>query len=109
MKIKTIGKKIVDANRFDEEVNAALDEGWDLVRRTVIVPQGDYGYLTLYAELVKDLETENTFTWQDAVQTLMETCRNAKTCEAGGCPMFDWCEAHLAEAKEPQEWSDPDE
>ena len=55
MKIKTIVKRIDDADYFDQEVNLALEAGWKLTKREVIKPfaqsSRDYTYTMLYAEL----------------------------------------------------------
>lgn len=53
--IKTIRKRLDNANEFDSEVNAALRIGWELKYRTVIMPMAQsesyISYPMLYAEL----------------------------------------------------------
>ena len=55
MKIKTIVKRVDNADYFDQEVNLALEAGWKLTKREVISPLAqssrDYTYTMLYAEL----------------------------------------------------------
>lgn len=111
MEIKTIRWYLRYADGFDEAVNNALAEGWTLTRRDVIVSNDPEVPHTLYAELVRMQEAKR-MTWEDAVRVLIDTCAAAKTCEAGECPMFDWCHKALPEkepADEPQEWPDPAE
>lgn len=56
--IKTIFTKIDDCGKFDERVNEALAEGWELVKRDVLVPPVPDRYTLLYAELERVIETE---------------------------------------------------
>lgn len=51
--IKTIHLRIDESQKFDEEVNKALAEGWQLTKRD-FVPN----YCILYAELEKNTITE---------------------------------------------------
>ena len=55
LQIKTIRYRLDNPIEFDDEVNAALREGWTLKKRTVLRPisQNDtnYTYMMLYAEL----------------------------------------------------------
>ncbi len=51
--IKTISGSLSECDRFDKAVNAALEEGWELKRRDVIVPHGSDRVSSLYAELEK--------------------------------------------------------
>lgn len=59
--IKTIIKSSATPELFDEEVNAALAEGWTLTKREVLghfeVSGVPYGR-TLYAELEREVVTE---------------------------------------------------
>lgn len=117
MEVKTITNYIAYAEAFDNDVNAALADGWRLVRRE-IAPAPVMGEATrLYAELVKapELEQEERpvepITWQEAVRVLMETCGGAAGCTAEDCPMYDWCEANLPGDKPalpPNRWTDPE-
>lgn len=58
IEIKTIWKGIDFSNQFDEEVNEALAEGWELVRRDALPKRSDCGCTILYAELERVIETE---------------------------------------------------
>lgn len=55
LQIKTIRYRLDNLTNFDDDVNAALREGWTLKKRTVLLPisQNDtkYTYMMLYAEL----------------------------------------------------------
>lgn len=51
LEIKTIKNRLDNAESFDKEVNAALAEGWELIRRDIIIPQTTDKYTMLYAEL----------------------------------------------------------
>lgn len=56
--IKTIFTKIDSCEVFDKRVNEALAEGWELVRRDVLVPHVSDRFTLLYAELERVIETE---------------------------------------------------
>lgn len=58
IEIKTIWKGIDFSNQFDDEVNKALAEGWELVRRDALPKRSDHGCTILYAELERVIETE---------------------------------------------------
>lgn len=59
IKIKTIATTLENYNTFDEQVNEALAEGWELVRREVLPPrQVATAPTLLYAELERVIETE---------------------------------------------------
>lgn len=115
MKIKTVCEEISRETKtvFDEEVNALLEDGWQLAKREVIPGYnlGDaYFPPCLYDELVKldeaDMETQepDPITWEEAVEVLRETCRQAADCD-NSCPMYRWCKDNLQEPA-PAHWSD---
>lgn len=58
MKIKTIVSRLDNYNDFDNSVNKALEAGWKLVKRDVLIPQVQsenfHSYHMLYAELERD-------------------------------------------------------
>lgn len=57
LEIKTILKPLINhRGEFDKEVNAALAEGWELVRRDVITQSSDSYEPMLYAELERYIE-----------------------------------------------------
>ena len=59
LQIKTIRNRLENATLFDDEVNAALHDGWTLKKRTVLRPIGQsesvYMHTMLYAELEKEV------------------------------------------------------
>lgn len=112
MQIKTIQYKQIaeGVEKFDKDVNAALDDGWQLVRREPL-PGYDLGSAyyapTLYAELVKRDPPAEPMTWQEAARVLTDTCTGAEECNES-CPMYDWCEANLpGNELPPNEWVTP--
>lgn len=64
LQIKTIWNRLENATLFDDEVNAALRDGWTLENRTVLRPIGQsestYTYMLLYAELEKEVADNDT-------------------------------------------------
>ena len=57
LQIKTITENTPDA--FDERVNAAIAEGWELVKRDVLPPYESHGMAharTYYAELEREVD-----------------------------------------------------
>ena len=54
--VKTIIKPTCDVDDFDNEVNKALADGWELVRRDIITPPDESS--KLYAELERYIEEE---------------------------------------------------
>ena len=101
MQIKTVFKH--DAAAFDKEVNEALADGWQLVKRFSDRPEG------WIAELVKldPPEEPEPLTWQEAARVLTDICTNAQAC-GENCPMYDWCETNLpGNALPPNEWVTP--
>ena len=63
LQIKTIRKRLDYPTIFDDEVNAALRDGWTLKKRTVLRPIGQsesvYMYTMLYAELEKEVADDD--------------------------------------------------
>lgn len=59
LQIKTIRNRLGYASFFDNEVNAALRDGWTLKKRIVLRPIGQsesvYAHMMLYAELEKEV------------------------------------------------------
>lgn len=60
--IKTIRRRLDDNTEFDEAVNDALKEGWQLTKREVLQPRAQgpitYSNIMLYAELEREAVTE---------------------------------------------------
>lgn len=63
LQIKTIQNRLDNPTLFDDEVNAALRDGWTLKKRTVIRPIGQfesvYMHTMLYAELEKEVADDD--------------------------------------------------
>ena len=63
LQIKTIRNRLDNHTLFDDEVNAALRDGWTLKKRTVLRPisqhESTYTYLMLYAELEKEVADDD--------------------------------------------------
>ena len=105
MQIKTIREQNILSESFDDMVNEALAEGWQLTRRTVINGK-------LYAELVMPDEPQPRapIDWRDAVETLRELCESQGTCV--DCPAVKWCETSFPtnrEGMQPHGWEVPEE
>ena len=107
MQIKTIHKSLYKAEDFDICVNAAIAEGWTLMRREVIVPPTGDKQVTLYVELVKGEPQEGLeLTWRDALQVIQAECESTAECSATGCEMHAWCQEHLrGDADNPLLWT----
>lgn len=64
LQIKTIRNRLDNPTLFDDEVNAALRDGWTLKKRTVLrlISQQDttYTHMMLYAELEKEVANDDT-------------------------------------------------
>lgn len=63
LQIKTIRKRLDYLALFDDEVNAALRDGWTLKKRTILRPIGQsesvYAHTMLYAELEKEVADDD--------------------------------------------------
>lgn len=63
LQIKTIRNRLDNPTLFDDEVNAALCDGWTLKKRTVLRPIGQsesaYSHTMLYAELEKEVADDD--------------------------------------------------
>ena len=110
MEIKTISAELKENNNtaFDNQVNAAIKEGFKLSRREIFTHTQPP---TLYAELVKMPQPKPLPTWVEAVKTIKDTCRNAAECAPGCCPMFEWCEDMFpseGDPKAPMRWTLPE-
>lgn len=65
LQIKTIRNRLDNPTLFDDEVNAALRDGWTLKKRTVLRPiigqsESVYMHTMLYAELEKEVTDDDT-------------------------------------------------
>lgn len=63
LQIKTIRNRLDNNTHFDNEVNAALRDGWILKKRTVVRPisqhNTSYVHMMLYAELEKEVAEDD--------------------------------------------------
>lgn len=63
LQIKTIRNRLDNPTLFDDEVNAALRDGWTLKKRTVLRPIGQqestYIHMMLYAEMEKEVAEDD--------------------------------------------------
>lgn len=63
LQIKTIRNRLDNPITFDDEVNAALRDGWTLKKRTVLRPIGQsesvFCHMMLYAELEKEVADDD--------------------------------------------------
>ena len=63
LQIKTIRNRLGNPTLFDDEVNAALRDGWTLKKRTVLRPisqhESTYIHMMLYAELEKEVADDD--------------------------------------------------
>lgn len=63
LQIKTIRRRLDNPTFFDDEVNAALRDGWTLKKRTVLRPIGQsesvHSHTMLYAELEKEVADDD--------------------------------------------------
>lgn len=103
MKIKTVCRGLDNRCEFDQDVNQALEEGWQLVKRDVLNggPLTDTRYQNrmLYAELVlPDPPAEpaepDLFACAEAIR---QACARVTSCK--DCPLHDFCENTA-----PHEW-----
>lgn len=87
--IKTIKRQLDASAEFDNEVNAAIAEGWTLTRREVLSPmegQSRIFWHMLYAELEREIITEAE-----------RNCENCRYCETlGGMEPCHSCDASMS-------------
>lgn len=114
MKIKTIRWKLDYAERFDEEVNEALEDGYRLMQRSFIpgfrLDGGSYLHNMLYAELVKVDEAPAPDPFE-ALRVVRDFCEEMPTEKClGKCPLTPWCAMYCPQdGMAPADWVIPDE
>lgn len=92
LEIKTIMHKFNEVEKFDAEVNEAIADGWDLVRRDVIPGwegQTTIAYRKLYAELERivddpEEEEDDDHSTDHAQWVLTRNPRDPYRCSACG-------------------------
>lgn len=127
MQIKTVYTDFDHSTIFDDEVNALLEEGWELARRDVLpgLRYNDklWASRMLYAELVKPDTPEappepaplgaypsEELIALEALHVIKATCKGAEVCRPDTCPLWDWCQKYLPEAyAAPAHWELPGE
>ena len=106
MKIKTIARSFQWVGEFDNLVNAAMKEGWKLVKREVI-PGSPNDYARAYAELVQlDPPAEpEPIDPLDLLCQIRAVCLTtpADDCQTGRCPLYGWCQ-QLRDGGDPTDW-----
>lgn len=96
MEIKTICKRMDLRRDFDEEVNKALADGWQLEVRGVLpgarLSDNIHDERMLYAELVKPGKAKEPEApdLMAAARLVQDTCLQFKGCRS--CPLGDICE-----------------
>lgn len=98
LEIKTIRINIGYPDDFDQEVNAAIADGWELVRREVIPAHSADQVTYLYAELERDVEEpeeededdDDTARWlitrNPAAPYRCSSCGHRSTTVMNNCP-----------------------
>ena len=84
--IKTIKNRLDNAASFDEEVNAAIAEGWRLTKREVLQPKAQseslHSYTVLYAELEREEIAEELHSCENCsyfrCRSQQEPCRSCE-------------------------------
>lgn len=107
MKIKTIWTPTL--KYFDDRVNAALAEGYQLTRRDLVPAEKPVDYV-FYAELVlPDPAPDPEPVEIDAIQALhiVKAACLAHKGPCNDCPMTDWCES-LQLGGDPTDWVLPE-
>ena len=114
MKIKTIKNRLDNPESFDKDLNQALADGYQLIRRDVVpgfrLDDGRFLHNMLYAELVlPDPPAEpveiDPF---EALRQVKAFCASIPphTCQTG-CPLYNWCE-QLQHGGDPTDWHLPE-
>ena len=107
MKIKTVVSRYAD--EFDKEVNAAMEEGWNLTLRKLSRTLSDESVDYLYAELVMpDPVRAPTAPWK-AIRAIKEFCDgiDIHDCMEDRCPLHNWCD-QLKRGEDPTGWVLPE-
>lgn len=114
MKIKTIKNRLNNAEQFDKELNRALADGYQLIRRDIVpgfsLTGGGCLHNMLYAEMVlPDPAPDPEPVEIDAIQAL-HIVKDACLAHSGSCnecQMYEWCE-QLRTGGDPTDWHLPE-
>jgi hypothetical protein len=117
MKVKTIETRLTDADDFDREVNAALAEGYQIVRQDIVpgfrLEGGNYVPNRLFAHLVlPDLVPEpEQGDPLEALRTIRDFCggMGLEKCLTPKCPLSPWCHIYTQDGISPMDWRIPGE
>ena len=116
MKIKTIRHRLDNVKEFDDQLNKALEDGYQLVNRGLVpgfrLDGGGYLHNMLYAELVlpdpepaqEPAEEIDPF---QVLRQVKEICE-AVTDSCNNCPIKDWCFGPLKNGDDPTDWELPE-
>lgn len=117
MKIKTIKKRLDNADKFDAEVNEAIAEGYQLVQRSIVpgfrLDGGDYLHNMLFAELVlpNPVPEPEQGDPVEALRCIRDFCKAMplEKCLTPECPLFSWCHVFTEDGVSPSDWPIPGE
>lgn len=113
MRIKTITEDFDHIQKFDQQVNDALANGWELTARGSLpaTPGQRNSRRLLYAEMTLPDPVEETAPREpmDVVREIYEICAGVPQaeCQGGSCPLYDWCK-NLSKCADPSDWEVPD-
>lgn len=116
MRIKTVKYRLDDAEIFDEEVNGALAEGYQLVRQNLVrgfrLDGGNFVHNMLFAELVlpDPVPEPEQPDLLEALHTIRDHCAAMPTerCLTPDCPLSPWCDLYTADGISPMDWVIPE-
>lgn len=117
MEIKTITVNLACAADFDEQVNAAIRDGYRLTKRERVQVGVAYGGnfskddistdFVLYAELEKPDAAPDPVELVRELQACCD-CVALETCQCGGCPL-EWLCGQIGAGRQLDEWELPEE
>lgn len=110
MKIKTIWRQ--RPATFDSDVNDAMEAGWKLTRREVLVDRDNLGSSVLYAELVlpDPVPEPEQGDPVEALRCIRDFCGTVpmEKCLTE-CPLSAWCDIYTGDGISPADWQIPGE
>lgn len=108
MKIKTIWNE--NQLQFDNVVNSAMEEGYQLVRRDVLVDHDRLDDSVFYAELILPDPAPEAFHPLDLLHQVQTFCLSqaVEDCHANKCPLAAWCDQVREGGVDPSDWDLPE-